>query len=258
MLCRRDGTGHNRRMPFSIEANDRPVVPARDRVPAWQTRALGRSLEAARTRSVEQMERFLQAARSLADETGSAAFTVPQVAARAGLSLKTFYRCFRGKDDLLLALLEDDSRIGAGLLSAAVEEHREPVARLRAYVDAIFSMVALAGAVGYAGVLVREHRRLSEDYPEELRGALAPMVDLLAREITRAADAGLVRRDDAARDAQTIFGLLLSAIHDVTMGRADPLELAPYVWGFCWAGLHGEATRPEGRGEGPTELSLRH
>ena len=93
----------------------------------------------------------------------------------------------------------------------------------------------------------------SDSLTPELRGALAPMVDLLAREITRAADAGLVRRDDAARDAQTIFGLLLSAIHDVTIGRADPLELAPYVWGFCWAGLQGEAAA-----RGPTELSLRH
>jgi hypothetical protein len=67
------------------------------------------------------------------------------------------------------------------------------------------------------------------------------MVDLLASEMSRAADAGLARRGDAARDAQTIFGLLLSAIHDVTMGRGDPLELASYVWGFCWAGLRGPA-----------------
>jgi hypothetical protein len=57
--------------------------------------------------------------------------------------------------------------------------------------------------------------------------------------MTSAADAGLARRGDAARDAQTIFGLLLSAIHDVTMGRGDPLELASYVWEFCWAGLRG-------------------
>jgi AcrR family transcriptional regulator len=231
-------------MPFSIEVNDPPRATAAVEsrgglVPAWQTRALRRSLEPARARSVERMERFVQAARSLADETGSAAFTVPQLAARAGLSLKSFYRCFRGKDELLLALLEDDSQIGAGLLRAAVERHDEPIARLRAYVDAIFGMVALPGAVGYAGVLVREHRRLSEDFPEELRGALAPMVALLASEMTRAADAGLARRGDAARDAQTIFGLLLSAIHDVTMGRGDPLELASYVWEFCWAGLRG-------------------
>lgn len=229
-------------MAFSSEVNDHPVSAPVDGVPNWQVRALRRSLEPARSRSVERMERFVEAARDLAGESGSAAFTVPQLAASAGLSLKSFYRCFRGKDDLLLALLEDDSQLGAGLLREAVDRHDEPMARLRAYVDGIFAMVALPGAVGYAGVLVREHRRLSEDYPEELRGALAPMVDLLAAEIGRAAHAGLVRRGDAGRDAQTIFGLLLSAIHDVTMGRGDPIEVASYAWGFCWAGMRGEAS----------------
>ena len=38
---------------------------------------------------------------------------------RAGLSLKAFYTCFRGKDDLLLALLAEDSRIGADVLGRA-------------------------------------------------------------------------------------------------------------------------------------------
>jgi AcrR family transcriptional regulator len=235
-------------MPFSETAHDHPVaagsVAARSAEPtvepAWRARALRRSLEPARARSVERLERFVQAARDLADESGSAAFTVPQLAARAGLSLKTFYRCFPGKDELLLAVLEDDSRIGAQLLGNAVDAHADPASRLRAYFDAIFGMVALPGAAGYAGVLVREHRRLSEDHPEELRGALAPMVELLAREIAGAVDAGLARSTDAGRDAETVFGLLLAGIHDVTCGRGDARELASYLWRFCWGGLRGD------------------
>jgi AcrR family transcriptional regulator len=214
---------------------------ARSTAPAWQARALERSLETARARSVERMERFVQAARDLANESGSAAFTVPQVAARSGLSLKTFYRCFRGKDDLLLALLEDDTRIGAQLLAEMVDERDEPAARLRAYVDGVFEMVALPGAAGYAGLLVREHRRLSEDRPDEMRGALAPMVDLLADEIAAAVAAGVAHATDPARDAATVFGLLLAAIHDVTIGRADASETAAYLWRFWWNGLHVDA-----------------
>ena len=59
-------------------------------------------------------DRLVQAARELANDTGSAAFTVAQVTAQAELSLKSFYRCFRGKDELLLALIEADSRLGQG------------------------------------------------------------------------------------------------------------------------------------------------
>jgi AcrR family transcriptional regulator len=248
------GRWQNRRMPFSREAqfeaadHDDLVAgagPGAPAEPAWRVRALRRSLEPARARSVERLERFVRAARDLANESGSASFTVPQLAARAGLSLKTFYRCFPGKDELLLALLEDDSRLGARLLADAVDAHAAPEARLRAYVDAIFAMVALPGAAGYAGVLVREHRRLSEDHPEELRGALAPMVELLAREIQSAVDAGLARATDPARDAETIFALLLSGIHDVTCGRGDAHELAAYLWRFSWSGLRGDDERDD-------------
>ena len=100
----------------------------------WRDRALERSLEAPRARSVDRLERLVAAARDLANETGTAGFTVAQVAQRAGLSLKSFYRCFAGKDDLLVALLEEDSRLGSVILAEMVEqgnqsflEQRQPV-----------------------------------------------------------------------------------------------------------------------------------
>src|SRR3954466_6241819 len=96
-------------MTFSTPANE----PA-----AWRARALERSLAAPQARSVERLERLIDAARSLANETGTAGFTVAQVAERAGLSFKSFYRSFAGKDDLLVALLEEESRTGAELLRA--------------------------------------------------------------------------------------------------------------------------------------------
>jgi AcrR family transcriptional regulator len=206
----------------------------------WQARALRRSLERARTRSVERMERLVAAARDLGNETGTAAFTVMQVTERAGLSLKSFYRCFPGKDELLIALLEEDSRVGASMLAEAITPRREPVERLRAYVDGLFEFLTLPGALGYAGLLVREHRRLAEVHPAELRAALAPLIDMLATEL---AAAGLSEgvSGDTSRAAETVFGVLLSGINDVTLGRAEPREVAVYLWRFCWAGLRGDS-----------------
>jgi AcrR family transcriptional regulator len=215
------------------------TTSAEGQVPAegWQARALARSLAGAQLRSVARMERLLDAARELASETGSAAFTVAQVAERAGMSLKGFYGCFAGKDDLLLALLEEDSGVGATLLADAVARHDEPVARVRAYVRGLFSMLAHPGAMGYAGVLVREHRRLGETRPDDLRVALAPLVDMLAGELAAAADVGLARTPDPARDAEVVFRVLLAGIHEVTLGRRDPAEEAADLWRLCWSGL---------------------
>ena len=90
-------------------------------------------------------------------------------------------------------------------------------------------------------MLVREHRRLAEVHPDALRHALAPLLDVLAAELDAAARAGVVVTTDPARDAQTIFGLVLEGINDVTTGRADPLEHAGYLWQFCFNGLHARA-----------------
>jgi AcrR family transcriptional regulator len=176
-------------------------------------------------------DRLVQAARDLANETGSAAFTVAQVTARAGLSLKSFYRCFPGKDDLLLALLAEDSQLGASVLATRIGDRQGDDA-IHAYVTELFDMLELPGALGYAGVLVREHRRLVEHYDDTLRAALAPLVDLLASHLDTA---------DARRDAETVFSVVLTGIHDVVVGRThDPRELAEYLSRFCIRGAsHG-------------------
>ncbi|MGI8796266.1 MAG: TetR/AcrR family transcriptional regulator [Acidimicrobiia bacterium] len=192
-------------------------------------------------RSLARSERLIDAARDLATETASAGFTVAQVAERARASLKGFYACFPGKDDLLLGLLEEDSRVGATLVAEQVARHDDPVDRLRAYVHGLFSLVAHPGALGYVGVLVREHRRLGEERPDDLRAALAPLVDLLASELATAAAARRAAAPDPGRDAETIFGLLLAGVHEVTLGRRDPSDQAAYLWRFCWLGLASTA-----------------
>ncbi|HEV7525447.1 MAG TPA: hypothetical protein VGP92_10805, partial [Acidimicrobiia bacterium] len=102
-------------------------------------------------------------------------------------------------------------------------------AALRAYVFELFDLLTPAEAVGYAGVLVREYRRLTELHDGELRDALAPLVDLLARHIDS---------DDPKRDARTMFAVLLDGIHDVVVGRvADTGELARYLHRFCTEGI---------------------
>jgi AcrR family transcriptional regulator len=178
----------------------------------------------------DRRQAFVAAARALANETGSAAFTVAQLTTRAGLSLKAFYACFQSKDDLLLALLGEDSRMGAEVLAGVIGDRCGPEG-INAYVSGLFAMLTPTGAVGYAGVLVREYRRLIEFHDDELRDAVAPLVDLLARDINS---------DDPKRDARTMFGVLLDGIHDVVVGRvADAGELATYLERFCTRGVCG-------------------
>jgi AcrR family transcriptional regulator len=178
----------------------------------------------------DRRQLLVATARALANETGSAAFTVAQLTARAGLSLKAFYACFQSKDDLLLALIAEDSSLGAEILAYHIGP-RSGADGLDAFVYGLFDMLTTDGAVGYAGVLVRERRRLMEFRDDEIRDALAPLVDLLARNIDT---------DDPKRDARTMFGVLLDGVYDVVVGRVtDVHELARYLERFCTKGVQG-------------------
>lgn len=177
--------------------------------------------------------RCVDAARALAAETGSATFTVQQVVAEAGGSLKSFYRDFGGKDDLLCALFAEDCAAGADVLAGMVARHRSPRRRLRAWVVGLFTLMS-AGESGYVAVLVREHRRLAETRPDELDAAVAPLVDLLRAELAAAGDT------DPAGTARHVFGLTLLTIGDVELGRVDDLDAAvDSLWRFCWGGISG-------------------
>jgi AcrR family transcriptional regulator len=196
----------------------------------WRARALDRSLEPAATRSMARLERILDATRDLTDATEDASFTVAEVAERAGVSLKSFYRSFTGKDDLVLALLEEDSRAGATMLRDALERTAEPGQRVERYVRTLFRLAR--EAPGYSRVLVREHRRLSVERPADLNAALAPLVDLLRDEI--AAGSAV---DDPERSAEIVFNVLLDGLADVTLVGRDSKEVVASVWQFVSGGL---------------------
>jgi AcrR family transcriptional regulator len=167
---------------------------------------------------------------------------VHEVVARAGSSLKGFYRCFAGKDDLLIAVLAADSRIGAEILAEHVAAAPTHAARLRTCVTGLFELCTLPGAEGYTRVLVSEHRRLSQERASELATALGPLVDVIATAITGAVAAGSATSASPRRDADTIFSLVLDGIHAVSFGRANAADHAAYLWQFCSRALNVATT----------------
>lgn len=182
---------------------------------------------------------LVEAARALMWDSGGPVFTVTQVVAAAGTSLKSFYRCFESKDELLVALFEDDARRGADALAAAVARYDAPLERVRCAVQGLFGFITLDGRLPYAAALVREHLRLSESRPDELRAVLQPFVDLLTVELERAGRSGVIAVDDPARMARTLFHLVVSHLHALICHQIEetPTEVADDLWAFCAAAL---------------------
>jgi AcrR family transcriptional regulator len=220
--------------------HDADMGDAPERAARWEEQALARTLAPARARSAAQVRRVVAAARELAAGVGPA-FTVQQVAARAGVSLKSLYRSFPGKDELLLAVFEEDNRLGAGVLAARIAAVSDPLERVRSFVTGLFDLSTGRPDRPYISLVMREYFRLAQDHGEQVEHVLAPFVDLLTTELEAAQEQGALQLTDARRDAAAVFLLAVSHLCPLVLSDAhsDPSLTAHYVADFCIRALGG-------------------
>jgi AcrR family transcriptional regulator len=188
---------------------------------SWREAAVARSLDPARARAESRVQRFLDAALSLMNESSADRrdFTVQEVVERSGQSLRSFYQYFGGKHELLLALFEELVRTSAEQLSATVDGSpvsASPVARLETFVVEYHRMCRPARGRGRGAkktpvpaIMMEFAQQLLTSHPSEAARAYAPMTSLFRSLLSDAADAGAIRTDV---DLDRLCGIVLQAI----------------------------------------------
>src|SRR5260370_29160782 len=107
-------------------------------VPGWQKRSVERSLQGARLRAQERSDRFVTAALELIVERKASEFTIQDVVDRSGMSPRTFYTFFDGKQTLMLAIYDTImSKALVPLLTEPLWHTPAPALRLTPAIDAM-------------------------------------------------------------------------------------------------------------------------
>jgi AcrR family transcriptional regulator len=207
----------------------------------WTELAADRSplVQRSRSRSLEQMKILVEAAKRLVFEKDSR-FTTQDVAREAGMALQTFYRYFPGKDQLLIAVIEDLVTEQVAHLEDATRDLADPLERLRRHVTETVSMIGTSGRAAAASrFITAEHSRLHQQHPEDLRRATQPFADLIARELRAARSAGLVTSDDIDQEATLVARLVMATYHEYAFtAHSEPVEtIAEHLWEFCQRGI---------------------
>ena len=212
---------------------------------SWRQKAVSRSLDAARTRAEQRVQRLLDAAFELIDEKGTSDFTIQEVVDRSKQSLRGFYQYFDGKDELLFALLEETIRESSEDMRAAVESASDPLEKLRAFTVRLHEWCEPLGTRRTRGahnrVPISEFSlQLALKDPERLAGVMAPISHMLVELLDAAVAAGAVRVTDTRRTAALIqqtlmYGWLMNRL--VRNPRAH--VSAEDAWEFCLHGLRG-------------------
>ena len=182
----------------------------------WREQAVARSLDSARTRAENRVQRFLDAALELMrDSDTGKEFTVQEVVERSGQSLRSFYQYFGGKHELLLALFEESVRSTADALRAKVEEEDEPLDRLHRFVVEYYRVCRPARTgkskpkPPIAQVMVDFAQQLLTAHPAEAARAYAPLVSLFGEVLDEASDVGVIR---SGLRRGPVAGIVLEAI----------------------------------------------
>ena len=211
----------------------------------WEERSTARVLDVARQRAVKRSRQIVEAARAIVREEGLDALTVQAVLDRTGLSLRAFYQRFAGKDELLLAAFEESVRDAVRFFGAESTGITDPVERLRATVTGLFARALEDESAKQSVPLSREHLRLAEAHPAELRHAMEPLSRLLEEQITAAIEAGRARRTDPRRLAVLVVNLVSAQIHAVLLGTVDQHDVersGDELWDFCWRAIRAEGS----------------
>lgn len=208
---------------------------------SWAERAAERSpvVQRSRNRGVEQAKAIVGAARRLIEVKGPS-FTTQELVKEASIALQTFYRYFPGKDQLLLAVIEDIIDESCRGYRQGAKNLDGPIERLRFYLHSVVD--GLSGGGRGPHFITAEHWRLQVLYPDEVSRATRPFMDLILEQISEAVEIGLLSTPEPEYSAWLVTQLTMSVYHHYDCSGIDePAEvIGDRLWRFCLAALGGD------------------
>jgi AcrR family transcriptional regulator len=213
--------------------------------PAWRERAVSRSLNAARSRAEQRVQRFLDAAFSLIDEKGTTEFTIQEVIDRSKQSLRGFYQYFDSKDELLLALFEETVREATDDLRAVIDSTPDPVERLRAFTIRLHEWCDPSEKPSKRSThnrrpIMEFSVQLTVDHSERVKAAMAPISRMMRELVEGANEAGAIHVTDTRRAAALMQQTVMySWFGNRLVDDARMRLTAEATWDFCLHGLGG-------------------
>jgi AcrR family transcriptional regulator len=176
---------------------------------AWRTLA-GRSEAYA-----DEVQRLVDANFVIMRRTGTIDPRVGDIVREAGLSNQAFYRHFTGKDEMLVACLDDGQRRLVSYLEhrlAAVEPGAEQVRR---WIDGVLEQARNPSAAENTRPFAINGARLADRFPDEIARSREEVVQPLR-------DAVAAAGGDPQRDADAIYHLVMSSMNDALVARVRP------------------------------------
>jgi AcrR family transcriptional regulator len=192
-----------------------------------------------RAQRTQEHEALLRAARRVFVRKGYAQTRVEDVLAEAGISTRAFYRFHAGKGELFLELFDRANRAAMERLREGIARHRDPGARLDAYVAATLDLAFEPGLKRETSLFAEVPGELLAQHAAEIASCREQLVSVLQGILADGLVSGAFPDADPDTDAWTLHGALgatlTRVLHAEPPPRRAPLEMR--LRRFCRAAL---------------------
>ena len=224
-------------------------VPNAVSSPSREQQTVERGLQARQAAYREEVRRLMEAGLQAMRETGRIDPRVSEIVRAAGLSNQAFYRHFRSKDELLLAILDDGQRSLVAYLEHRMARARDPLARIRSWIDGVLAQALDPEAASATRPFAVHSARLAERFPEDTARSHGMLKEPLVRAVAEARQAGALPEADPERDADAIYHLAMGWMQRQLVSGATPSrDDADHLCSFAMRGLRPGTLGKDPRG----------
>lgn len=202
-------------------------------------RSAERALEARYSAYVDEAQRLIQAGMAAMSEGDTVDPRVSDIVRRAGLSNKAFYRHFKSKEELLLAVLEESMRQRAEDFEARIDEGLSPVERVRSWIWSVLDVAIDPERAAANRPLFVYQGRLLDSLGSSMSSVRGRMFETLEQAIRAGIESGDFSASIEPRCAvDAIHYLSTGWVHGRVLARTVPSrEEAECIVEFALSGL---------------------
>ena len=200
--------------------------------------AIDRTLEGRRAAVRSEVERLVGAAFRVIERTGHLEPKVSEILAEAGLSNQAFYRHFRSKHELLIAVLDEGIRGLAGYLAGRMAEAEDPPEAIREWIRGMAAQTQNPAGAQASRPFALSRGRLAEDFSAEIARSVSQVTAPLRAALEEARSGGVMPAVEPEPDAEALYHLMMGWVEArlVEARIPNPREVAR-LESFVMAGL---------------------
>ena len=237
--------------PGLRQAGDEPPMPSSSSLsppapPSAVDVAVDRSLRDRRAVAAGEVARLIDAALQLIRETGDLEPKVSEIVRVSGLHNQAFYRHFRSKRELLVAVLDHGIALLAGYVAHRMDAADGPEGRVRAWLAGVLEQARHPAGAEATRPFALARGRLADAFPEEVRESERRLTALVRDAIAEGREAGAFPHADPERDAEMLHLLAMGFVERRLAAPGHPSEEdARALEAFGMAGLARGAAIPD-------------